>query len=144
MRKLGLILAFLMSFLLVTGLMAAVKETPVKLVVDGKTSNVRPAAFMRGDKAYLPLEATAMAVKATVKQDKAKKTFLVTSGRKNTTIRESDTIKANGAAFVSFDLMSKALDCSVKWDKSSKSVTITTSKAGKPGKPEGKKCPPSG
>lgn len=141
MRRTTVIAVLLLIMAVAGGLMAAVKDTPIKVVLDGKAQNLRPSAVMHDGKAYLPLSATVSAAKGVVTQDKAKKTYVVKCGSKTTTIKESDGTKINGQFFVASDLMAKAINAGVKWDKAAKTVTFTSNKEKGGGKPA---CPPGG
>lgn len=138
------VLALLMGLSLVSGLMAAAKDTPVKVMVNGHAAALKPAAFVRGGTVYLPLNATAAAVGASVKQDKAVKGHVVTSGAKQTTIKESQGIKVKGQLMVPLSVLSSALDCSSKWDAAAKTVDLSMKTAEAKPKPGAGQKPKSG
>jgi len=127
MRKFAFIVTLLLSIVMVTSVLAAPapKDSPLKVMINGKSVNLKPTAFQRGDKIYLPLEATAKEVKATVKFDKVKNLYTVTSGKNSTIIQASQVVKAGGVAMVTLDLATKALNCNANWGKSSKCVSLT-------------------
>jgi hypothetical protein len=127
MRKSGLVLAMLFSIVVVTGVFArsVPKDIPVKVQVNGKNANLRPAAFQRGNQVYLPLEAIAKGLKATVKLDKAKKAYIVTAGSRVTAISESQVIKVNGTVMAPLGQVSGALGCNAQWNKSAHTVSLT-------------------
>ena len=129
MRRIAILLSIALCLVLAVGAMAAAKDTPVKVYVNGASKNLKPAAFMRGSTVYLPLKATAATVKASVVQDTAKKTFLVTAGNKKTTIKQSQGIMKNGDLMVPMNTIANALNCSLKWDGSAKTVKLTTKRA---------------
>ena len=136
MRKIALIVALALGLVLMAGMVAAAKDTPVKVVLDGAKKDLKPAAFLRGKIVYLPLRATANLVKATIKQEKDKKSFTITSGKKKTTIKGSQGVNIKGHLFLPFDLMSKVLECEMKWDKAAKVVSISTKTAKEEPKPK--------
>jgi hypothetical protein len=128
MRRLGLIAAVLLSIVMVAGVFAASpgKDKPVKVLVNGKRVSLKPGAFARGKTVYLPLEATAKAANATVKWDKAKKAYVVTSaGKTATVIQASQVVKANGTAMIPLALAASALSCDAKWVESAKTVNLS-------------------
>lgn len=136
MRKTAIIATLALSFVFISGMVAAAKDKPVKVLVDGVKKDLKPAAFLRGKTVYLPLRATADLVKATIKQEKDKKSFTIASGKKKTTVRASDGVKIKGQLLLPLDLMSKLLECDIKWDKTKKFVSISTKTAKEEPKPK--------
>jgi uncharacterized SAM-binding protein YcdF (DUF218 family) len=124
MRKLVFIIALFLIATVAAGVIAApaAKDMPIKVILNGSAKALKPQAIMRGQTAYVPLEATAKELKAAVKYDKAKKTYIVTSAGKSATIRESEGIKVNGVFMVSSGVAAKAFGCSAVWE--TKTMTL--------------------
>lgn len=141
MRKLNLVAVLVLCLALVGAAIAAVKDVPIKVELNGKAQNIRPSAVLHAGKAYLPLNATAKLVNAGVKYDTSKKAYIIKSGKKTSTVKASQGAKIGGEMMFPVDVMAKSLDAQVKWISKSKTVAIKTS--GKAGGDK-KNCPPGG
>jgi hypothetical protein len=147
MRRLNPISVLLLLLALIGVAVAAVKDVPLKVVLNGKAQSLKPSAVLHGENAYLPLNATAKLVRADVKYDKSKKTYTIKSGKKTTAIKESQGAKISGQLMFPLDVMAKSLGVQMKCDQKSKTITIKTSngKEKSSGKGDkGKSCPPGG
>lgn len=144
MRRLNLAAILLLCLTLAGAAVAAVKDAPIKVLLNGKAQSLKPSAVLHGNTPYLPLNATARIVGAEVKYDKSKNDYVVKAGTKTSTIKASQGIKVGGQPMFPMAVMSKSFGVQMNWDAKAKAVAIKKADA-KAGKPEGKKdCPPGG
>ena len=125
MRKYISIVMITLCFIFVLGVIAFAQDTPVKVYVDGTQKTLKPSAFSRGNKVYLPLISTVKAVGGSVTRDNKNKTYTVTCGSKTTIVSQSRGIMVKGQFMAPMMVVSAAIDYLSRWDKDSSSVYFT-------------------
>jgi hypothetical protein len=121
-----LIAAILLVTVLSTVFPAAVtKDEPVNVFVYGMEKNLKPAAFLREKKIYVPLRAIASEVGAMVECGKVKNAFMITLGPRKTIVRSTQGIKSGRELMVPVEIISHALTDEVRWDRAERWVRIT-------------------
>lgn len=114
-----------LCFILILGVMAFAKDTPVKVYVDGTQKMLSPSAFLRTGTVYVPLSAITKAVGGSVVKDRNTNDYLVTCGSMKTVVSKSRGIMVKGQFMVPMMIASTALDYASRWDKQTNSVYFT-------------------
>ena len=119
-------LAAAVALLLLAPRLSWAADQKVKIWVNGCPKSF--AGIARNGVQYLPLGATVKAVGGKMTWDARAKQANITSGPRQSAVKQSQGVTVGGALYIPLKLVGPTLDCRATWDGAAKAVRIETRK----------------
>ena len=117
-----IIMACLLLLVFVACAMSA--DVPAKVMIDGKSANIRPSAIVRNGQVFVPLRAGAEALGYHVKWMAEQNAAQVCTDKGCVLIRRKEGLTVNGSIFLPLRKMTESFGAKVTWDGPKKTVHI--------------------